>query len=100
MRGRPKTATPRRRPRRGALQAEPWGGLADVKSSSFDSFVSIARAARELCVSRERVVGLIGEGALRATCAAGRWRIERQALDALLRMRRGFHSPPSGGRAA
>jgi hypothetical protein len=56
-------------------------------------FVSLAQAVRELHVPRERVLGLIGEGALRAVCVNGRWRIARASLDALLRVRRRNHWP-------
>ena len=62
-------------------------------------YVALPKAAKRLGVSRERAIELIHEGALRAKLASGRWWIETQSLDGLLRAR-GRQFGPGPGRAA
>ncbi len=63
-----------------------------------DPFVALPQAARLLGCSRERCIEMIHEQHLRAKLSGGRWWIDRQSLDALLRARRGWPAGP--GRAA
>jgi hypothetical protein len=60
------------------------------------AYVALPQAARRLGVSLERAIGMIHESQLRAKLSGGRWWIERQSLEALLRARR----RGSGGQAA
>lgn len=56
-------------------------------------YVPLPKAATRLRVSRERTVELIHEGSLRAKLCSGKWWVEADTLEALLRARGQLFGP-------